>query len=89
MKDAVLARIFTGHERSPRGGRNWWKDRLKTSRYALLHQLCQVRHATFGHPRVDECPRRCVQTNDYYSWACLRFAVLARGVRRRLHGDQE
>src|SRR5437870_8841503 len=74
MKDAVLARIFTGHERSPCGGRNWWKNRLKGSGHTHIHQLCQVRHAAFGHPRTDECPRRRIQSYDYHLRILFHFA---------------
>src|SRR6266480_787259 len=87
MKDAVLARIFTGHERSPCRWGNWRKDRLKGSGHTRLHQLCQVRHTTFGDPGTDECPRRCVQTYDYCLGAFLHFAVMMR-VQSRFRSDQ-
>src|SRR5438876_6516659 len=87
MKDAVLTRIFAGHERSPCRWSNWRKDRLKGSGHPRLHQLCQVRHATFGDPGTDECPGRCVQTYDYCLGAFLRFAVMVR-VQSCLHSDQ-
>src|SRR5437773_11533588 len=78
MKDTVLTRIFAGHERRPCRGSNWRKDRLKSSGHTRLHQLCQVRHGTFGKPGTDECPRRCVLPYDYYLGALLHFAVMVR-----------
>jgi hypothetical protein len=85
MKNTVLARIVTGHEGGPCRWSNWWKDRLKPSGHTRLHQLCQVRHAAFGNPRTDQCPRRCVQTYDHSLGAFLEFVltVLIHGSLRR------
>src|SRR5947209_5438478 len=68
MKDAVFARILAGHERSPCRRRNWWKNRSECSRHALFHQLCQIRHAAFGHPRTNKCPGRRIQSYDCHLW---------------------
>src|SRR6266516_5110726 len=75
MKVAVLTRILSGHELCPSRWSNWRKNRLKGSGHTCSHQVCKVRHATFGNPGTDECPRRCIQTYDDYLRVFLHFAM--------------
>ena len=71
MKDAVLAGVLARHERRPGRRSDRRENGLERARNAGLHQLRQIRHAAFRHPRPDESPRRGVQADDHYLWNLL------------------